>query len=324
MPSPSHTGWKNCAANARLLAQYGGTTVFYIDANGLVSSLSQSFSGGVVIPSGQVINFDAAAGSAADLITDVNDNELLATWAVACAVNELQLRNAAACNPPQIVSQGGDTNVGLQLTTKAAGALFVSLGGDSNFALHDIATSPLTVSAAGVGDPTYFHFQGGAAASACGAGSAGALYVVRAGVGGGGHACDQAGGVGGAGTIAAGTGGLAVACSTGNGGAGGVMSLFGGIGGAGGSGACSDGGSGGNLIIGPGAGGANGGAGCAGADGAILLQASDGGLGTAVASECTNSWTVSNATVGAVQHTTAWAACDTTAANTGVLLIRIS
>ena len=76
-----------------------------------------------VIRSGAVINFDAAAGAYASLITDVNDNELLDTKGVASAVNQLGIANAATGTSPIIEARGGDTNISIQLLPKGSGVV---------------------------------------------------------------------------------------------------------------------------------------------------------------------------------------------------------
>ena len=323
-----HNGWRNDPANSRLDMWYRGTLIGHISDCGIALVTGSGIvSGGnsLVLDSGSTLSVDGAAGASRDFLLDVNNLQLLNTWAVASAVNEFQIRNAATGEPPVLVAQGGDANVGLKFTTKGTGAVEFSLGGDESFALNDSLTNPLTLSASGAGDPAYLMGQVGATASGA-AGSAGALGDWHAGTGGEGAASgNRAGGVGGAITVGSGIGGVASgACNTGNGGAGGVTSIQGGVGGAGGAHADSDGGVGGNLVIGPGAGGGDGGCGCAGADGVLLIQASDGGLGTAVATKCSVTWENTCSTVGSVQHTTAFGGCDLTNANTGILVIRIS
>lgn len=62
-------------------------------------------------------------------ILDTNGNEILGVTATASAVNELTLANAATGFDPLISATGGDTNIGIALETKGAGA--VSIGSAS-------------------------------------------------------------------------------------------------------------------------------------------------------------------------------------------------
>ena len=56
-------------------------------------------------------------------ITDDNGNETLVLKETASAVNEVAIANAASTNGPTISSQGGDTNVDLNLAPKGTGAV---------------------------------------------------------------------------------------------------------------------------------------------------------------------------------------------------------
>ena len=67
------------------------------------------------------IAFQAAAASYATLLTDVNDNEVLETQAIASAVNHVGISNAATGNAAIIEALGGDTDVGFDLTPKGTG-----------------------------------------------------------------------------------------------------------------------------------------------------------------------------------------------------------
>lgn len=54
-------------------------------------------------------------------INDSNNNEILKVTATGSAVNELEVKNAATGNSPQIAVTGGDTNIGLDLKMKGTG-----------------------------------------------------------------------------------------------------------------------------------------------------------------------------------------------------------
>ena len=61
-------------------------------------------------------------------INDTNGNELLKVTATASAVNELTLANAATGANPVLSATGGDTNIGITLTTKGTGGVVFPAG----------------------------------------------------------------------------------------------------------------------------------------------------------------------------------------------------
>ncbi len=56
-------------------------------------------------------------------LADANGNELIILDTVASAVNEVTFANAATGNDPNFTASGGDTNVGIKLTTKGTGKI---------------------------------------------------------------------------------------------------------------------------------------------------------------------------------------------------------
>jgi hypothetical protein len=56
-------------------------------------------------------------------IADANGNELIVMDTVTSAVNEIKVANAATGGSPSISSQGGDTNVNLNLISKGSGSV---------------------------------------------------------------------------------------------------------------------------------------------------------------------------------------------------------
>lgn len=56
-------------------------------------------------------------------IADANGNELIILDTVTSAVNEVTFANAATGNDPNFTASGGDTNVGIKLTTKGTGKI---------------------------------------------------------------------------------------------------------------------------------------------------------------------------------------------------------
>ena len=59
----------------------------------------------------------------AGFIADANGNEQIIFQTTASAVNELEVTNAATGNNPAIAASGGDTNVGLEFSTKGTGTI---------------------------------------------------------------------------------------------------------------------------------------------------------------------------------------------------------
>lgn len=87
--------------------------------------LLKLFQGGVL--KAQVSNsgnwlFNQSAG----FIGDQNGNEYLKFATTASAVNELSITNAATGNRPVIGPTGGDTNIGLDISPKGTGQLFIT------------------------------------------------------------------------------------------------------------------------------------------------------------------------------------------------------
>lgn len=65
-----------------------------------------------------------AKGTGGVQLEDGNGNEVLKCGAaVASAVNEITVQNAATGNPPELQATGGDTNIDVKVTPKGTGAL---------------------------------------------------------------------------------------------------------------------------------------------------------------------------------------------------------
>ena len=109
------------------------TKVTFVDVNGnLVAGTSIALSDG-------------------DYIADDNGNELIKAGVTASAVNELSVVNAATGAAPTLKSTGGDTNVGLDLSTKGTGTLIFWSGDKARelFQLTDVSSSVNFVEARG-------------------------------------------------------------------------------------------------------------------------------------------------------------------------------
>lgn len=67
------------------------------------------------------VNGQLRASSVPSALTDSNGNELIKSSAVASAVNEITVTNAATGNSPSLSATGDDTDINLTLTPKGAG-----------------------------------------------------------------------------------------------------------------------------------------------------------------------------------------------------------
>jgi hypothetical protein len=84
-------------------------------------------------------------------IDDANGNEQIIFSATASAVNEFTITNAATGNRPNISVTGGDTNIGLSITTKGTGLVLFNDGAynaeatltDQATITWDVSTSPV-------------------------------------------------------------------------------------------------------------------------------------------------------------------------------------
>ena len=84
-------------------------------------------------------------------INDTNGNEELKFTTTASAVNEITITNAATGNRPDIAVTGGDTNIGLSITTKGTGLVLFNDGAyNAEATLTDGATVTWDVSTAPV------------------------------------------------------------------------------------------------------------------------------------------------------------------------------
>jgi len=84
-------------------------------------------------------------------INDANGNEELKFTTTASAVNEITITNAATGNRPDIAVTGGDTNIGLSITTKGTGLILFNDGAfNAEATLTDGATVTWDVSTAPV------------------------------------------------------------------------------------------------------------------------------------------------------------------------------
>jgi len=95
-------------------------TVNWLDSSvsfDIVSDLTPQL-GGTLDTNGNNIQFDNDRG-----IADSNNNAVLTFNETASAVNEFTMTNSATGNNPVLSATGGDTNVGLEFSTKGTGAI---------------------------------------------------------------------------------------------------------------------------------------------------------------------------------------------------------
>lgn len=90
------------------------------------SALSIKLSGSVLVndinfASNSALSFKTTSPTILTDIKDSSGNEILVLSETAVAVNELKIANAATATNPGIEVQGGDTNIGLDLTAKGTG-----------------------------------------------------------------------------------------------------------------------------------------------------------------------------------------------------------
>lgn len=103
------------------------------------------------IISGGKLQYQESTGP--DLL-DTNNNELINGNTTASAVNELSLTNAATGNPVLLSTSGGDTNIGMQVSTKGTGAIAFTV---PTF----LETTPATINTAGAATLSTAQILGG-------------------------------------------------------------------------------------------------------------------------------------------------------------------
>src|SRR5210317_1569693 len=120
------------------------TKIVYSDGTkvvdtGLISNIVEDTSpelGGDLDTNSFNIKFDDATG-----IKDDSDNEQLLFQKTATAVNYFEITNSATGNNPALSVEGGDANVGLNISTKGTGLVkFDNAAYNADFALTDGAT----------------------------------------------------------------------------------------------------------------------------------------------------------------------------------------
>jgi hypothetical protein len=85
---------------------------------------------------GTSVGLNVGSGKKLKLVGDVidtNGNELLKVTAIASAVNEVTLANAATGGTPTITASGDDTNIGMKLVGKGTGEITAKVNGSDVF-----------------------------------------------------------------------------------------------------------------------------------------------------------------------------------------------
>lgn len=100
----------------------GSTTEIQYNNAGAFDGVSGVTSDGTNMTAGSG-NFRATRPQITTSIDDANGNELIKVTATGSAVNEITLANAATGANPSLTASGGDTDVGFDITTKAAGTI---------------------------------------------------------------------------------------------------------------------------------------------------------------------------------------------------------
>ena len=146
-------------ANYAIYVASGLTGVQALTAAGAITA-----DAGIVVSAGQTLKLMGAQAGYNNDITDVNANELISLQGVATAINELTITNAAAGGSVDIGVSGGDTDITLGFTTKAAGQFDFAAGtpgtaavpeiilqGDVDSGIYQPAANKLGIAVGGVG-----------------------------------------------------------------------------------------------------------------------------------------------------------------------------
>jgi len=106
-----------------------GNTVNWLDSTVSITGLSTTATGTVLTLT------DSSVSSTQDIrlptaksIADDSGNEYIKFVKTASAVNEISITNSATGNSPDLSATGGDTNIGLSLTTKGTGLIKLNDG----------------------------------------------------------------------------------------------------------------------------------------------------------------------------------------------------
>jgi len=106
-----------------------GNTVNWLDSTVSITGLSTTATGTVLTLTDSSINSTQDIRlPTAKAIADDSGNEYLKFAKTASAVNEITITNSATGNSPDLSVTGGDTNIGLSITTKGTGLIKLNDG----------------------------------------------------------------------------------------------------------------------------------------------------------------------------------------------------
>ena len=122
-----------------------GTRIVYVNGTNVIDT------GVVTTDSTQTLTNKTLTTPVIAQINDANGNEELKFTATASAVNEITITNAATGSRPDLSVTGGDTNIGLSITTKGTGLVLFNDGAynaeatltDGATITWDVGTSPV-------------------------------------------------------------------------------------------------------------------------------------------------------------------------------------
>jgi hypothetical protein len=101
-----------------------GNTVNWLDSTVSITGLSTTATGTVLTLTDSSINSTQDIRlPTAKAIADDSGNEYIKFVKTASAVNEISITNSATANSPDLSVTGGDTNIGLSITTKGTGLI---------------------------------------------------------------------------------------------------------------------------------------------------------------------------------------------------------
>jgi hypothetical protein len=129
-----------------------GNTVNWLDSTVSITGLSTSATGTVLTLTDTYLNSTVSIRLPnATAIADDSGNEYLKFAKTASAVNEITITNSATGNSPDLSVTGGDTNIGLSITTKGTGLIKLNDGAyypeatltDGATITWDVSTAPV-------------------------------------------------------------------------------------------------------------------------------------------------------------------------------------
>jgi len=91
-----------------------------------------TLSGNIVLSTGEL-----QFGTDGQGILDSAGNEVLTFTAVASAINQFKMENAAASGFVRLSAEGGDTNIGMRIATKGADVIILEVNGQDDYSFGE-------------------------------------------------------------------------------------------------------------------------------------------------------------------------------------------